>query len=163
MAALRVARDSKPTAVVFIVCDTGEHYLAGHHRRVDEGETSARAAEISAGPISGTKGNGAPRVLSGSPAPRGVKGQMNEMGLTRVPVLEDGRPVGSLREIALARGSGTVNCWIACKRGYGGEFPNSRCGCQLKRVTRRLQTVRQYWWKVWTHQGYITRHDVLVK
>ncbi|MBA3515210.1 MAG: pyridoxal-phosphate dependent enzyme, partial [Pyrinomonadaceae bacterium] len=103
VAALRLARDLDADAVVvFIVCDTGEHYLTKHHS--DEWMKEKRLLEpqkISAGLISGTKANGAPASLVWV-APEAKVGdalsKMNEMGLTQVPVLEDGRPVGSLRE-----------------------------------------------------------------
>src|SRR6266849_2439386 len=63
--ALRIARDADEDAViVFIVCDTGEHYLTKFHS--DEWMKEKRLLEpqkISAGLISGTKGAHAPREL----------------------------------------------------------------------------------------------------
>ena len=56
-AALRVARDlDEDAVVVFIVCDTGEHYLTKHHS--DEWLKEKRLLEpqkMTAGLISGTK------------------------------------------------------------------------------------------------------------
>src|SRR6185503_6274330 len=64
-AALRVAKDLDENAVVvFIVCDTGEHYLTKHHS--DEWLKEKRLLEpqkITARLISGTKGRQAPREL----------------------------------------------------------------------------------------------------
>src|SRR6476659_4355053 len=64
-AALRVASNLDENAiVVFIVCDTGEHYLTKHHS--DEWLKEKRLLEpqrITAGLISGTKKPQAPKVL----------------------------------------------------------------------------------------------------
>ena len=102
-AALRVARDlDADGVVVFIVCDTGEHYLSKHHS--DEWMKEKRLLEpqkINAGLISETKGPHAPPSLVwATPAGKvaDALAKMNEMGLTQIPVLEEGRPVGSLRE-----------------------------------------------------------------
>jgi cystathionine beta-synthase len=102
-AALRVARDADEHAViVFIVCDTGEHYLTKFHS--DEWMKEKRLLEpqkITAGLIGETKSKAAPAELI-SVAPNDLVGvalaKMNELGLTQVPVLEEGKPVGSLRE-----------------------------------------------------------------
>ena len=102
-AALRVARDlDKDAVVVFIVCDTGEHYLSKFHS--DEWMKEKRLLEphkITAGLISETKGASSPQSLVVvAPGDRVVTAlaKMNEMGLTQIPVLEDGKSVGSLRE-----------------------------------------------------------------
>src|SRR2546428_2500639 len=102
-AALRVARDFDEDAViVFIVCDTGEHYLSKFHS--DEWMKEKRLLEpqkITAGLIGGTKGKAAPRelvALAPNDLVAAALAKMNEMGLTQIPVLEDGKPVGSLRE-----------------------------------------------------------------
>src|SRR5882724_6424189 len=102
-AALRVARDlDEDDVVVFIVCDTGEHYLSKHH--LDEWLKEKRLLEpqkMTAGLISGTKGDHAPRSLvwaSPSDKVSDALAKMNELGLTQLPVLVEGRPVGSLRE-----------------------------------------------------------------
>ncbi|HKP72836.1 MAG TPA: cysteine synthase family protein, partial [Pyrinomonadaceae bacterium] len=64
-AALKVARGlDENGVVVFIVCDTGEHYLTKHHS--DEWMKEKRLLEpqkITAGLISGTKGQGSPKSL----------------------------------------------------------------------------------------------------
>src|SRR5207244_10550635 len=102
-AALRVARDLKEdSVVVFIVCDTGEHYLSKFHS--DEWMKEKRLLEpqkITAGLISETKGKQAPRELitvSPNDLVAAALAKMNELGLTQIPVLEDGKSVGSLRE-----------------------------------------------------------------
>src|SRR5947208_3242430 len=69
-AALRVAHDLDESAlVVFIVCDTGEHYLSKFHSdgRMKE-KRLLEIQKISAGLISETKGKGAPHEL-GTVAP----------------------------------------------------------------------------------------------
>src|ERR1041385_1179819 len=102
-AALRVAREAEADAViVFVVCDTGEHYLTKFHS--DEWMKEKRLLEpqkITAGLIGGTKGKAAPRelvALAPDDLVAAALAKMNEMGLTQIPVLEDGKPVGSLRE-----------------------------------------------------------------
>ena len=102
-AALRVARDADAEAViVFIICDTGEHYLSKFHS--DEWMKEKRLLEpqkITAGLISGTKKAHAPKTLVWTTPDEKVAdvlATMDEQGLTQLPVLEDGRPVGSVRE-----------------------------------------------------------------
>ena len=169
VAALRVARELDADAVVvFIVCDTGEHYLTKHHS--DEWMKEKRLLEpqkISAGLISGTKGNGAPPSLVwvGPGAKVGeALGKMNEMGLTQVPVLEDGRPVGSLREnrvlAKVVRNRELLDRPVS--EVMEASFPTVDVDASSNEVTRRLQTsaavlVEEYGRIV----GIITRHDVL--
>ena len=100
---MRLARDLDDSAViVFVVCDTGEHYLSKFHS--DEWMKEKRLLElqkITAGLLNETKMKGAPRELV-TVAPdelvSAALAKMNELGLTQIPVLEDGKSVGSLRE-----------------------------------------------------------------
>src|SRR6202521_2121941 len=105
-AALRVARDLDENAIiVFIVCDTGEHYLTKFHS--DEWMKEKRLLEpqkITAGLICETKGARSPKdlvVVGPAETVAAALAKMNEMGLTQIPVLEDGKAVGSLREAHL--------------------------------------------------------------
>src|SRR2546425_253614 len=102
-AALRVARNADEQAViVFIVCDTGEHYLTKHHS--DEWMKEKRLLEpqkITAGLINETKGERAPRnliAMAPSDSVAAALAKMNEMGLSQIPVVEDGKSVGALRD-----------------------------------------------------------------
>ena len=102
-AALRVARELDESAVVvFIVCDTGEHYLTKFHS--DEWMKEKRLLEpqkITAGLINETKGAQSPeKLIAVAPTDHiaEVLAKMNELSLTQVPVLQDGKSVGSLRE-----------------------------------------------------------------
>jgi cystathionine beta-synthase len=102
-AALKVARTLDETGfVVFIVCDTGEHYLTKHHS--DEWLKEKRLLEpkrMNAGLISSTKAAGdRPRVLSVAPAETVAEAlaQMDKHGVTQLPVVEEGKSVGSVRE-----------------------------------------------------------------
>ncbi|HTK36887.1 MAG TPA: pyridoxal-phosphate dependent enzyme [Pyrinomonadaceae bacterium] len=101
--ALKVAKNLDENGlVVFIVCDTGEHYLSKFHS--DEWMKEKLLLEpqrITAGLIAETKNGGAPtdlisvgpdEVLSAALA------KMTENGVTQIPVLEEHRSVGSLRE-----------------------------------------------------------------
>jgi cystathionine beta-synthase len=101
--ALRVAKDLPESAVVvFIVCDTGEHYLTKHHS--DEWMKEKLLLEpqkITAGLINETKNAGAPgELISVGPNDSigGALELMNRTGVTQIPVLENNHSVGSLRE-----------------------------------------------------------------
>lgn len=101
--ALRVAKDLDENAViVFIVCDTGEHYLTKFHS--DEWMKEKLLLEpqrMHAGLIIETKNSGAPSQLV-FVTPEETVAQalerMNESGVTQLPVLDDHRSVGSIRE-----------------------------------------------------------------
>src|SRR5580765_3628855 len=102
-AALRIARDLDESAIIgFVVCDTGEHYLTKFHS--DGWMKEKRLLEpqkITAGLISETKGALSPKslvVVSPKDRVADALAKMNELGLTQIPVLEDGESVGSLRE-----------------------------------------------------------------
>ena len=102
-AALKVAKDLDETGlVVFIVCDTGEHYLTKFHS--DEWMKEKLLLEpqkITAGLIAETKNGGGPRELIFAMPDDVVKdalAKMDENGVTQIPVLEENRSVGSLRE-----------------------------------------------------------------
>jgi len=168
-AALRVARDLDSDAVVvFIVCDTGEHYLSKHHS--DEWMKEKRLLEpqkINAGLISGTKGPHAPSSLVwATPAGRvaDALAKMNEMGLTQIPVLDEGRAVGSLREnrvlAKVVRNRDLLDSPVS--EVMEASFPTVDVDASSNEVTRRLQTspavlVEEYGRII----GIITRHDVL--
>lgn len=168
-AALRVAREADANAViVFIVCDTGEHYLTKHHS--DEWMKEKRLLEpqkISAGLISGTKGAQAPPTLIWvAPGDRvgDALSKMNEMGLTQIPVLEEGKPVGSLREnrvlSKVVRNRELLESPVT--EVMEASFPTVDVDASSSEVTRRLQSspavlVEEYGRII----GIITRHDVL--
>lgn len=101
--ALRAAKDLDESAVVvFIVCDTGEHYLTKHHS--DEWMKEKLLLEpqkITAGLINETKNAGAPGelVFVGPDDTVGAALEvMSRTGVTQIPVLENNASVGSLRE-----------------------------------------------------------------
>jgi cystathionine beta-synthase len=168
-AALRVAANLDENAiVVFIVCDTGEHYLTKHHS--DEWLKEKRLLEpqkITAGLISGTKKPQAPKTLV-SVAPTDTVTvalqQMDELGLSQIPVIEEGKCVGSLREnrvlAKVVRDRELLNLPVRDVMETG--FPSVDVDASSNEVTRRLQTspavlVEEYGRIV----GIITRHDVL--
>lgn len=102
-AALKVAKDLDESAViVFIVCDTGEHYLTKFHS--DEWMKEKLLLEpqrITAGLISETKNSGAPAELvfcSPDELVSEALTKMDQAGVTQIPVIEDNASVGSLRE-----------------------------------------------------------------
>ena len=168
-AALRVAADLDETAiVVFIVCDTGEHYLSKHHS--DEWLKEKRLLEpqkITAGLISGTKKPQAPKSLvSVKPLDTVAEAleKMDDLGLTQIPVLEEGRAVGALREnrvlAKVVRNRDLLNSPVS--EVMEASFPTLDVDASSSEVTRRLQTspavlVEEYGRII----GIITRHDVL--
>ena len=168
-AALRVAREADEEAViVFILCDTGEHYLSKHHS--DEWMKEKRLLEpqkITAGLIKGTKGTRAPQSLvwvAPNDKLADALAKMNELGLTQLPVLEDGRPVGSVREnralSKVVKNRDLLESPVS--EVMEGSFPTVDVDASSNEVTRRLQSspavlVEEYGRIV----GIITRHDVL--
>ncbi len=102
-AALQVSKGlDKNAVVVFIVCDTGEHYLTKFHS--DEWMKEKLLLEpqrITAGLIAETKNESSPKELIYA-APddivRDALAKMNEHGVTQIPVLQDRQSVGSLKE-----------------------------------------------------------------
>jgi len=102
-AALKVAKKlDENDLVVFIVCDTGEHYLTKFHS--DEWMKEKLLLEpqkITARLIIETKNSGSPTELifvSPDEIVSNALAKMNENAITQIPVLEDQRSVGSLRE-----------------------------------------------------------------
>lgn len=168
-AALRVANDlDKNAIVVFIVCDTGEHYLSKHHS--DEWLKEKRLLEpqkITAGLISGTKKPQAPKALvSVTPANSVAEAleKMDDLGLSQMPVVEEGRAVGSLREnrvlAKVVRNRELLNSQVS--EVMEASFPTVDVDASSSEVARRLQTsaavlVEEYGRII----GIITRHDVL--
>src|SRR5215211_3078756 len=168
-AALKVAKGlDESGVVVFIVCDTGEHYLTKHHS--DEWLKEKRLLEpqkITAGLISGTKKPQAPKTLvyvgSNDNVGEALE-KMDELGLTQIPVLEEGRAVGSLREnrvlAKVVRNRELLNSPVS--EVMEASFPTVDVDVSSSEVTRRLQTspavlVEEYGRII----GIITRHDVL--
>jgi cystathionine beta-synthase len=101
--ALKVAKNLDENGlVVFIVCDTGEHYLTKFHS--DEWMKEKLLLEpqrITAGLIAETKNGGAPtELISVGPDEilSAALAKMTENGVTQIPVLEEHKSVGSLRE-----------------------------------------------------------------
>lgn len=168
-AALRVAAPLDEDAiVVFIVCDTGEHYLTKHHS--DEWLKEKRLLEpqrITAGLITGTKKPHAPKGLvfvKSTDKVADALGKMDDLGLTQIPVLDEGRAVGSLREnrvlAKVVRNRELLNCSVS--EVMEGSFPILDVDASSSEVTKKLQTspavlVEEYG----RITGIITRHDVL--
>lgn len=168
-AALRVARDAGADAViVFIVCDTGEHYLSKFHS--DEWMKEKRLLEpqkMTAGLISETKNKQAPReIVSVGPNDlvSAALAKMNEMGLTQLPVLEDGKSVGSVRENHLLSKVFDERDLLTApvSKLMDGSFPIVDPDDDVNVVTRKLRSnpavlIEEYG----RITGIITRHDVL--
>ena len=168
-AALRVSSTLDENAiVVFIVCDTGEHYLSKHHS--DEWLKEKRLLapqKMTAGLISGTKKPQAPKTLV-SVAPTDTVGtaleKMDELGLTQLPVLQEGSCVGSLREnrvlSKVVRDRALLESPVS--EVMESSFPIVDVDAGSNEVLRRLQTspavlVEEYG----RITSIITRHDIL--
>ena len=168
-AALRVARHlDEKAVVVFIICDTGEHYLSKHHS--DEWMKEKQLLEpqkITAGLISGTKGAQAPEALV-TATPDELVGdllaKMSELGITQIPVLKDGSSVGAVRENRLLAkvlaNRELLESPVSAIMEEG--FPIVDVDASSTEVTRKLQEspavlVEEYG----RITGIITRHDVL--
>lgn len=102
-AALKVAKNLDENGlVVFIVCDTGEHYLTKFHS--DEWMKEKLLLEpqrITAKLIAETKNHGSPEQLifvEPDEIVSSALAKMNENSVTQIPVLEDYQSVGSIRE-----------------------------------------------------------------
>ena len=168
-AALRVARNlGEDAVVVFIVCDTGEHYLSKFHS--DEWMKEKRLLEpqkITAGLINETKGAHSPKELvTVAPADRvaDALAKMNELGLTQIPVLDDGESVGSLRENhLLSRVFNDRDLLEApVRKVMDKSFPIVDVDDDVNVVSRKLRTspavlIEEYG----RITGIITRHDLL--
>ncbi len=101
--ALQVARDLGPDdVVVFIIADTGERYLSKFHS--DEWMKEKRLLtpeKITVGLVAQLKeDDSTPHLVSVSPdhTVNDAIQLMNSYGLSQLPVLDEGRSVGSLRE-----------------------------------------------------------------
>ena len=101
--ALKVAKDLDENGlVVFIVCDTGEHYLSKFHS--DEWMKEKLLLEpqkITAGLIVETKNGNSPHELISVQPEETVSAaleRMNQHGITQLPVIEENQSVGSIRE-----------------------------------------------------------------
>lgn len=168
-AALRIAKDLDENAViVFIIADTGEHYLTKFHS--DEWMKEKRLLEpqkITAGLISETKGARSPEflvVMAPDDRVADALAKMNELGLTQIPVLQDGKSIGSLRENHLLtkvlNDRDLLEAPVSKVMDKG--FPTVDVDADVNVVTRKLRShpavlIEEYG----RITGIITRHDVL--
>ena len=168
-AALRVAKDLDENGlVVFIVCDTGEHYLSKHHS--DEWMKEKRLLEpqkITAGLINETKSDdpsGPLIYVSSNDAVSIALAKMGERGVTQLPVIDEGKSVGSLRENRLLgkilEDRDVMN--LPVSKVMDPSFPIVDIDASLGEVKQELHgspavLVADYG----RITGIITRHDIL--
>lgn len=167
--ALRVAKDLDENAlVVFIVCDTGEHYLTKHHS--DEWMKEKLMLEpqkITASLITETKSQKSPQNLvfvSPTETVSSALELMNSSGVTQIPVLEDNRSVGSLREshvlAKLLANRDLMNSLVSDVMEE--SFPVVDVDTSLDKIKRRLQKSPAVLVEDFKRiTGIITRSDVL--
>ncbi len=168
-AALHIAHDLDANAIiVFIIADTGEHYLTKHHS--DEWMKEKRLLEpqkFTAGLINETKGEHAPQeLISVGPAERvaDALAKMNQMGLSQIPVLDDGKSVGALREnhVLSKVFADRELLDAAVSKIMDKSFPTVDVDDDANQVSRKLRSspavlVEEYG----RITGIITRHDML--
>ncbi|HRJ88260.1 MAG: pyridoxal-phosphate dependent enzyme [Blastocatellia bacterium] len=168
-AALKVAADLDETGlIVFIVCDTGEHYLTKFHS--DEWMKEKLLLEpqrMTAGLIAETKNSGAPAELIFVTPNEIVSialAKMNEAGVTQIPVLDDNRSVGSIRESRLLAKLLIDRDLLDSKVGdvMEASFPVLDVDTTLKDVKAKLQKSPAVLIEDFKRiTGIITRSDVL--
>jgi cystathionine beta-synthase len=168
-AALKVARDLDENGlVVFIVCDTGEHYLTKFHS--DEWMKEKLLLEpqrITAGLIAGTKNSHSPGELlfvAPDETVSAALAKMSENGVTQLPVLEENRSVGSLREsrvlAKLLADSNLLNAEVS--EVMDESFPVVDIDTSIQEIKPKLQESPAVLIEDFKRiTGIITRSDVL--
>ena len=167
--ALKVAKDLDENAVVvFIVCDTGEHYLTKFHS--DEWMKEKLLLEpqrISASLIVETKNSGSPEELISASPDDIVADALDKMaahGITQMPVLEDDRSVGSFRESRVLTKLLQDRELLNAKVGdvMGESFPVVDAETNLAEIKKKLQKAPAVLMEDFKRiTGIITRSDVL--
>ncbi len=146
-AARQVAKNlDESGVVVFIVCDTGEHYLTKFHS--DEWMKEKLLLEpqkITAGLIAETKNSGSPQSLVfavTTDTVRDALAKMNENSVTQLPVLDDGRSVGSLNEANVLASLLEHRELLDAKVGdtMGGSFPVVDVDAGFEEIRSHLRT-----------------------
>jgi cystathionine beta-synthase len=169
VAALQVARDLGPEdVVVFVVADTGERYLSKFHS--DEWMKEKRLLtpeKITVGLVAQLKEDDeTPHLVSVSPnhEVNDAVQLMNSYGLSQLPVLDEGKSVGSLREgklmAKLVGNRELMQAKVADVMEKG--FPVISEDVGMESAVKYLKTspailIEEYGRIV----GIITRHDVL--
>lgn len=168
-AALRVAKDLDENGlIVFIVCDTGEHYLTKFYS--DEWMKEKLLLEpqkITGGLIIETKSNGAPKSLVFAAPDETVAEaftKMNEYGVTQIPVLEENQSVGSLKESGiltkLLQNRDLMNAKVS--EIMDKSFPVLEADAGLNEIKAKLQKSPAVLIEDFKRiTGIITRSDVL--
>jgi cystathionine beta-synthase len=168
-AALRVARGLDENGlVVFIVCDTGEHYLSKHHsdewmkekRLIEPQKMTAglinetKTEKVSGGLISATPSQSVSEVLN----------LMSEKGVSQIPVIEEGKSVGSLREshlLAKVLGNNQV-MQSKVSDVMDPSLPIVDVDASITDILRELQSSPAILIEDYGRiTGILTRHDVL--
>lgn len=168
-AALRVAKTlDENSLVVFIVCDTGEHYLTKHHS--DEWMKEKLLLEpqkITASLIAETKSQNSPQNLvfvSPDDTIGEALNRMTENGVTQIPVLDDNKSVGSLREsrvlTKLLANADLVSAKVS--EAMDESFPAVDVDTSLAHIKSKLQQSPAVLIEEFNRiTGIITRSDVL--
>jgi len=169
VAAIQVARDLGPDeVVVFIVCDTGERYLSKFHS--DEWMKEKRLLtpeKITIGLVAHLKEDDeTPHLVTVSPnhTVNDAIQLMNNYGLSQLPVLDEGKSVGSLREGKLmAKLLGNRELMQAkvaevMDRGFPVVSEDLGMGSAVKYLKTSPAILIEEYGRI---VGIITRHDVI--
>lgn len=168
-AVLKVAKDlDEDGLVVFVVCDTGEHYLTKHYS--DEwmkDKLYLEPQKITAGLFCETKSLGPPEnLIYVTPAETVAQAlvKMSENSVSQLPVIEAGHSVGSVRESRVLTRLLDNRDLIASPVSdvMDESFPVVEVNSSMQDVTHELRRspallVEEYKKLI----GIITRHDVL--
>ncbi|HJQ24917.1 MAG TPA: pyridoxal-phosphate dependent enzyme [Blastocatellia bacterium] len=169
IAALQVARDLGPdNVVVFIIADTGERYLSKFHS--DEWMKEKRLLtpeKMTVGLVAQLKeDDSTPHLVSVGPnhTVNDAIQLMNSYGLSQLPVLDEGRSVGSLREGKLmAKLLGNRELMEArvaevMERGFPVVAEDLGMESAVKHLRNSPALLVEEYGRI---VGIITRHDVL--
>jgi cystathionine beta-synthase len=169
VAAIQIARElGKDAVVVFIVCDTGERYLSKFHS--DEWLKEKRllgAEKMTVGLINQLKEDDrTPHLVYVSPAHKvnDAIQMMDSYGLSQIPVLEEGKSVGSLREAHLMARLLTDRDLIQAEveevmeAGFPVVSEDIGVEAAVKYLKRSPAILLEEYGRI---VGIITRHDVL--
>ncbi len=159
--------DDPKACVVCILCDTGERYLSKVYN--DEWMTENRMfrpARVTAAYLLESKAEGTPLVSVGPGASvREALDLIEEHSVSQLPVLEEGRPVGSVTESALLGAVMEDPAQLAneIREVADAPFPVVDADAELSEITGRLtrQNPAILVAENGSVRGILTRYDVI--
>ena len=159
--------DDPESCVVCILCDTGERYLSKvYNDEWMQENRMFRPERVTAGYLLETKADAPPLVAVAPGAPiREALDLIEEHNVSQLPVLEDGRSVGSVTESALLSAVMEDPARLASEiREVADEpFPVIESDAELSEITGRLtrRTPALLVAENGSVRGILTRYDVI--